>query len=211
MKEVDFLSEVMAGFLQDLQGDQAYWQGKAKELMKVILSQLVYMRNHKDLYPDLKKISVGKIKEYLNLAKLVELLDDPNLPAYDENNYPVKKRLENFLAPLAPLEYIKTINSPKPVQTVSEAIRQFGFYKQQWNEPLKLISGVFGNSDINVRAVIDVIKQQGPHKTFTGTVSERQNQKETTCPLSLSIPLQDTHKRHAERNKRRTCPFCIQH
>jgi intracellular multiplication protein IcmO len=142
--EPDFLSEVMAGFLQDVQGDQSYWQGKAKELMKVILTPLVYMRDHKDKYPGFK-ISIAKVKEYLNLAKLVALLDDPNLPDYDDKHFPIKKRLENFLGSLAPLEHLKTINSPKPSPSVPEAIRQFGFYTQQWGEPIDLVSAAFGN------------------------------------------------------------------
>lgn len=176
----DFLAEIMAGLTGDAGGDQAYWQGKAKMLMKTILTQLVYMRDRPELFPEFR-INVSAIKKYLILNNLKELFFDERLPFYLScptcKNYvagqygeckkalmcevkgnPVKARLSSYLQELG-VELQQGASKQKS-PAAAEAERQHGFYVQQWGEPLDLLVGTFGKifnaqyPDIDIRDVV---------------------------------------------------------
>lgn len=154
--EADFLAEIITGFMQDSQGDNAYWQGKAKILMKTILACLVYKRDNKEKFPGFG-ISISEIRKYFSIHSLTEMAKDENLPLYDDLSKPIKQRLINYLNELGPWQ---EIGGQRPSPAANEVIRQHGFYVQQWGEPFDLLSGVFGrifddqNPDIDINDVV---------------------------------------------------------
>ena len=152
--DADFLGEVISGFLQESQGDNAYWQGKARVLMKAILSCLVFKRDNKGKFPEFG-MSISEIRKYFALQELIRMADDSRIPLHNEKTgNPVRQRLMNYLNELGPW---RELNSNKPSPAASEVVRQHGFYVQQWGEPFDLLSGVFGKIFDSPEPDIDIV------------------------------------------------------
>lgn len=179
--EPDFLAEVMVGLCKDAGGDQAYWQGKAKMLMKTILSVLIFMRDNPATFPEFR-INIVAIKRYLILNNLKELFFDQRIPFYwncpgcpdfdqnqigeckkggfcDKKGNLVKQRLSSYLQELG-VDLSQNSRAAQKSPAAAEAERQHGFYVQQWGEPLDLVVGAFGKifnaeyPDINIKDVV---------------------------------------------------------
>lgn len=158
--DADFLAEVMTGFMKDAQGDNAYWQEKGKVLMKVILSCLVYKRDHADKF-DGFILTVEEIRRCFDFNKLLELAQDDRLPMYDEKNLPVKQKLIFYLNELGPWKEIVEAQGGRPPASAQEIHRQHGFYVQQWGAPFELLTGVFSpifNVAVSDVDIVDVVR-----------------------------------------------------
>jgi hypothetical protein len=157
--DADFLAEVMTGFMKDAQGDQAYWQGKAKVLMKTILSCLVYKRDHPDQFNNFV-LTVGEVRKLLSFQALLAVEADPGLPERDPvSGTPVKERLHFYLNELGPWQELKP-GAARPSPAAQEVLRQHGLYVQQWGEPFDLLTGVFNpifNTDAPDIDLVDVV------------------------------------------------------
>lgn len=159
--EADFLTEIMTGFMKEAQGDQAYWQNQGKELMRTVLCQLVYKRDHSEKF-DGYILTFDDLQKHLNLQHLIGLMDDPRIPERDEKDMPVKARLQSYLDSLGPWQDLRNAwKTGKPVpQSAGECTRQHGFYLQQWREPMGLITGPFYpifHSDAPEIDMVDVV------------------------------------------------------
>lgn len=160
--DADFLSEVLAGLLPDSggKGDSEYWQGRAKVMMRSLMTVLVWLRDNKGL-----NLHIGTIREYLGLSEMVKLALDPDIPEHSSDGRMVKSRLISYLNELGPswdlLRDPNAMKNPQNAVTLRAITEQHGYAIQQWSEPLDLLSGKYRyifytpkGSDIDIRDVV---------------------------------------------------------
>lgn len=147
-----FLSEILAGLLKPASGDQVYWQERGLELMRALMSVLVWLRDNKGL-----KLTFSTIRKHLNFASLVELAKDEGIPLRDQGNFPVRERLIAYLQGLSDNWY----KYPEEMtDDLTEALRQFAYGVQQWSATLDVFYAAFGkvldaeNPDVDVKDVV---------------------------------------------------------
>ncbi|HOW54102.1 MAG TPA: DUF853 family protein [Syntrophorhabdaceae bacterium] len=156
--DADFLAEIMAGFLKQAEGDQVYWQERGKILMKAVLTQLVYKRDHPDVFGEYV-LTPAEVRRSLSFDKLLDLEADERYPAYD-NGQPVKARLRALLGDLPGWEEYRSKGQGRLSPAAGEALRQYGFFVQQWGAPLDLLAGMFNrifDTDAPEIDMVDVV------------------------------------------------------
>lgn len=156
----DFLSEVLAGLLPGMSGDGEYWQGRAKIMMRSLMTVLVWLRDNRD-YP----LDIGTIREGLALQKLAGLASNDDIPLETEDGRPIRSRLESYLNELGPnwrLLLQPNGGGAQAAQALKAISEQHGYAIQQWSEPLDLLSGKYRKifmcdgapSDIDMKDVV---------------------------------------------------------
>lgn len=157
--DADFLAEIMAGFLKQAQGDQVYWQERGKILMKAVLAQLVHRRDNPDVFGDYV-LTPSEVRHHLSFDSVLALEADDRYPLYD-NGAPVKARLRALLGELPGWqEYRNAAGGGRLSPAAAEALRQYGFFVQQWGAPLDLLAGTFNrifDTDAPEIDMVDVV------------------------------------------------------
>ncbi len=157
--DADFLAEIMMGFLKQAQGDQVYWQERGKILMKAVLTQLVYKRDNPDIFGDYV-LTPSEVRNHLSFDAVLELEADRRYPLY-HNGQPVKARLRALLGDLPGWqEYRMKSLGGRMSPAAGEALRQYGFFVQQWGAPLDLLAGTFNqifDTDAPEIDMVDVV------------------------------------------------------
>ena len=157
--DADFLAEIMTGFLKQAQGDQVYWQERGKILMKAVLAQLVYKRDNLDMFGDYV-LTPSEVRRHLSFDSVLALEADDRYPLYDRGT-PVKARLRALLGELPGWqEYRNAGQSGRMSPAAAEALRQYGFFVQQWGAPLDLLAGTFNrifDTDAPEIDMVDVV------------------------------------------------------
>lgn len=147
-----FLSEILASLLKPASGDQVYWQERGLELMRALMSVLVWLRDHRGL-----KLTFSTIRKHMNFESLVRLAKDESIPMRDENNFPVRERLIAYLQGLSDNWHKYPEEMTDDLQ---EALRQFGYGVQQWSSTLDVFYASFGkildteNPDIDMKDIV---------------------------------------------------------
>lgn len=139
--DADFLAEIMTGFLKQAEGDQVYWQERGKILMKAVLTQLVYRRDHPDVFGGYVP-TPSEVRRHLSFDEVLALEADERYPMFD-NGQPVKARLRALLSDLPGWEEYRNRGRGRMSPAAGEALRQYGFFVQQWGAPLDLLAGTF--------------------------------------------------------------------
>lgn len=148
--DADFLSEVMNGLLKEATGEHVYWQQRAIEQMRALLTVLVWLRDQGRL-----NLYIGTIQKYLNFHEMVKLVKDPTIPDFDERGKPVKDRLKMYLSSLTP-NYDKELSA----EELAEVTRLFSYGVQEWSTTLDLFRVTYGaifdtqDPDIDVKDVV---------------------------------------------------------
>ncbi|MBT9166678.1 MAG: hypothetical protein DDT19_00002 [Syntrophomonadaceae bacterium] len=137
----DFISEIMTGFMKEAEGDNVYWQEQGKQFMKTLLASHVYKRDHPTVFPEFK-ISLSGLRSDFALKAMVDLFLDERLPENDERGLPVKKKLRDYLLAIGSLdELTQWARGGRAGPSVGEAMKQHGFYIQQWSAGFELLTG----------------------------------------------------------------------
>jgi len=156
--DADFLAEIMTGFLKQAEGDQIYWQERGKILMKAVLAQLVYRRDHPETFGEYV-LTPGQVRRHMSFDEVLALEADDSFPEYD-NGQPVKARLRALLGDLPGWEEYRTRGQGRMSPAAGEALRQYGFFVQQWGAPLDLLAGTFNrifDTDAPEIDMVDVV------------------------------------------------------
>ncbi len=156
--DADFLSEIMTGFLKQAEGDQVYWQERGKILMKAVLTQLVYRRDNPEVFGEYV-LTPSEVRRCLSFDALLSLEADERYPLYDEGR-PVKARLRALLGDLPGWEEYRNRGQGRMSPAAGEALRQYGFFVQQWGAPLDLLAGTFNrifDTDAPEIDMVDVV------------------------------------------------------
>jgi intracellular multiplication protein IcmO len=157
--DADFLAEIMTGFLKQAAGDQVYWQERGKILMKAVLAQLVYRRDNPNIFGDYV-LTPSEVRRNLSFDSVLALEEDDRYPLYDKG-VPVKARLRALLGELPGWQEYRTARqSGRMSPAAAEALRQFGFFVQQWGAPLDLLAGTFNrifDTDAPEIDMVDVV------------------------------------------------------
>lgn len=147
-----FLSEILASLLKPASGDQVYWQERGLELMRALITVLVWLRDNRG-----EKLTFSTIRRNMNFGSLVQLAKDESIPLRDKDGFPVRERLIAYLQGLSdnwhkyPDEMTDDLN---------EALRQFSYGVQQWSATLDVFYAAFGkvldteNPDIDMKDVV---------------------------------------------------------
>ncbi|MHB8108861.1 MAG: type IV secretory system conjugative DNA transfer family protein [Syntrophorhabdaceae bacterium] len=157
--DADFLAEIMMGFLKQAEGDQVYWQERGKILMKALLTQLVYKRDHPEIFGEYV-LTPSEVRNNLSFDAVLELEADGRYPLY-EDGQPVKARLLALLGDLPGWqEYRNKNQTGRMSPAAGETLRQYGFFVQQWGAPLDLLAGTFNgifDTDAPEIDMVDVV------------------------------------------------------
>jgi intracellular multiplication protein IcmO len=157
--DADFLAEIMMGFLKQAEGDQVYWQERGKILMKALLTQLVYKRDHPEIFGEYV-LTPSEVRNNLSFDAVLELEADGRYPLY-EDGQPVKARLKALLGDLPGWQEYRNKNQTGRLSPAAgEALRQYGFFVQQWGAPLDLLAGTFNgifDTDAPEIDMVDVV------------------------------------------------------
>ncbi|MDD3845078.1 MAG: DUF853 family protein [Syntrophorhabdaceae bacterium] len=156
--DADFLAEIMTGFLKQAEGDQVYWQERGKILMKAVLAQLVYRRDHPEVFGEYV-LTPSEVRRHLSFDELLLLEADERYPVNDCGQ-PVKARLRALLGDLPGWEEYRTRGQGRMSPAAGEALRQYGFFVQQWGAPLDLLAGTFNrifDTDAPEIDMVDVV------------------------------------------------------
>ncbi|MBP7528233.1 MAG: DUF853 family protein [Syntrophorhabdaceae bacterium] len=156
--DADFLAEIMTGFLKQAEGDQVYWQERGKILMKAVLTQLVYRRDHPEVFGEYV-LTPTRVRRYLSFDEVLALEADERYPMYDDGQ-PVKARLRGLLGDLPGWEEYRNRGQGRMSPAAGEALRQYGFFVQQWGAPLDLLAGTFNrifDTDAPEIDMVDVV------------------------------------------------------
>lgn len=157
--DADFLAEIMTGFLKQAGGDQVYWQERGKILMKAVLAQLVYRRDHPDIFGDYG-LTPSEVRRHLSFDAVLALEADNRYPLHDDG-IPVKARLRALLNELPGWEEYRTASQGGRMSSAAaEVLRQYGFFVQQWGAPLDLLAGTFNrifDTDAPEIDMVDVV------------------------------------------------------
>jgi energy-coupling factor transporter ATP-binding protein EcfA2 len=157
--DADFLSEVLAGLLPGMSGDGEYWQGRAKIMMRSLMTVLVWLRDNRD-YP----LDIGTIRDGLALRKIAHLAATEEIPLDDADGRMVRSRLMAYMDELGPnwRMILQGGGTPQAQQALKAVTEQHGYAIQQWSEPLDLLSGRYRQifmseakaSDIDMQDVV---------------------------------------------------------
>lgn len=156
--DADFLAEIMTGFLKQAEGDQVYWQERGKILMKAVLTQLVYRRDHPEVFGEYV-LTPSQVRRHLSFDEVLALEADERYPMYD-GGQPVKARLRGLLGDLPGWEEYRNRGQVRMSPAAGEALRQYGFFVQQWGAPLDLLAGTFNrifDTDAPEIDMVDVV------------------------------------------------------
>ncbi|MBP1749799.1 MAG: phosphoesterase [Deltaproteobacteria bacterium] len=157
--DADFLSEIMTGFLKRAEGDQVYWQERGKILMKAVLTQLVYKRDNPDVFGEYV-LTPSEVRKHLSFDSVIALEADERYPSYHDGA-PVKARLRALLGDLPGWEeYRNKGQGGRMSLAAGEALRQYGFFVQQWGAALDLLAGTFNrifDTDAPEIDMVDVV------------------------------------------------------
>jgi len=157
--DADFLAEIMTGFLKQAEGDQVYWQERGKILMKAVLTQLVYRRDNPGIFGEYV-LTPSEVRRHLSFDELLSLESDERYPLYDGGGQPVKARLRALLGDLPGWEEYRNRGQGRMSPAAGEALRQYGFFVQQWGAPLDLLAGTFNrifDTDAPEIDMVDVV------------------------------------------------------
>jgi intracellular multiplication protein IcmO len=150
--DATFISEILNSLLPPAQGDQVYWQQRGIELMRAIISVLVWLRDNRGF-----KLTFSNIRKFMNLHELVNLAKDESIPLRDENR-PVRERLILYLQGLT--SNWEKIGTSEVTDDIVEAERQFAYGVQQWSSTLDLLYGNYGkildaeDPDVDMKDVV---------------------------------------------------------
>lgn len=133
-----FLSEILNGLLPPASGDQVYWQQRGIELMRALITVLVWLRDNRNF-----NLTFGSIREHMTLNKMVELAKDETIPLKNKDGKPVRERLILYLESLTP-NWDKLDEGGEKTEDLVEAERQFSYGVQQWSTVLDLFYGAYG-------------------------------------------------------------------
>lgn len=157
--DADFLAEIMMGFLKQAEGDQVYWQERGKILMKAVLAQLVYKRDHPEIFGPYV-LTPSEVRNNLSFDAVLALEADERYPLHEDGR-PVKARLRALLGDLPGWqEYRNKNQAGRMSPAAGEALRQYGFFVQQWGAPLDLLAGTFNrifDTDAPEIDMVDVV------------------------------------------------------
>ncbi|MBP1750468.1 MAG: icmO [Deltaproteobacteria bacterium] len=157
--DADFLAEIMTGFLKQADGDQVYWQERGKILMKALLTQLVYKRDNPDIFGEYV-LTPSEVRKHLSFDSVIALEADERYPLYHDG-VPVKARLRALLSDLPGWEeYRNKGQGGRMSPAAGEALRQYGFFVQQWGTALDLLAGTFNrifDTDAPEIDMVDVV------------------------------------------------------
>jgi intracellular multiplication protein IcmO len=157
--DADFLAEIMTGFLKQANGDQVYWQERGKILMKAVMTQLVYRRDNPDIFGEYV-LTPSEVRKHLSFDSVIALEADERYPSYHDGA-PVKARLRALLSDLPGWEEYRTKGQGGRMSPAAgEALRQYGFFVQQWGAALDLLAGTFSrifDTDAPEIDMVDVV------------------------------------------------------
>ncbi|GIK74505.1 MAG: phosphoesterase [Chloroflexota bacterium] len=131
----DFLSQLMSTLLPKADGDGKQWQEKAINMMDAVIRALCFLRARGEI-----ELSIGAIREYLALPKLIELyLRGERQKDLPEVAYaPIKSYLETALPGFS------ADKARKGKEQDQEVLNQHGYLTGQYARTLSMLMDTYG-------------------------------------------------------------------
>lgn len=142
----DSIVHMLVSTMEGRGGDSAMWAGRSTAMLTAIIRALVWLRDE-----DRLDLTPMEIRDYVNLKKIIELVDpqrNPDLP------FGIRKSLKAYLCSLPGFQEEKGY---KQSQTT---IDQHGYLEMMWTRSLSLLADSYGhifntaNPDIDFKDVI---------------------------------------------------------
>lgn len=123
--DANSIFQQLASSVKPARGDAAYWQERGFELMKALLSVLVWLRDNRGM-----DLSLDTVRRSLSLKNLIHLARDESIPMTDENGREVRKQLIAYLQKLSEEWYTYPERKDGNAQ---KTLRDFSYDVQQWS------------------------------------------------------------------------------